>query len=336
MKKNKIVIFGGAGFIGHNLALKLCKDKRNQLIIIDDLSVNNLNAKKHRSKFNIKLQNKILENRLKLLKQNDIKLIKKNINNNFKLIEKKILDYKPNYIYHLAAVSHATISNIDPIYTYKNSVNTLMNVLEIARKINSHIIYLSSSMVYGNFDGKKVNEKTICKPLGIYGNFKLMCENIIKSYNQVFNLNYTIIRPSALYGERCISRRVGQIFIENALMKKTILINGDGNDTLDFTYIEDFTTGLSKLLNNKNAINETFNLTYGSARKINDLLKILKKKFKNLNISYIKRDKLTPIRGTLSNKKINKLIGHKSIFSIDRGYKRYLKWYQNFYSKNIN
>ena len=60
---------------------------------------------------------------------------------------------------------------------------------------------------------------------------------MVKAYNQTFDLPYTIIRPSALYGERCISRRVGQIFIENAISDKDITIDGDGSDLLDFTYI---------------------------------------------------------------------------------------------------
>ena len=67
---------------------------------------------------------------------------------------------------------------------------------------------------------------------------------ILKSYNKVFGLPYTIIRPSALYGERCVSRRVGQIFIESALQKQEISINGDGEDKLDFTYIEDLIDGI--------------------------------------------------------------------------------------------
>ena len=75
-------------------------------------------------------------------------------------------------------------------------------------------------MVYGNFTSEKVNEKTVCEPLGIYGALKFSGEKMVIAYNQVFELPYTIIRPSALYGERCISRRVGQIFIENALNKK--------------------------------------------------------------------------------------------------------------------
>ena len=60
----------------------------------------------------------------------------------------------------------------------------------------------------------------------------------------MFDLPYTIIRPSALYGERCVSRRVGQIFIENAIQNKDILINGDGEDKLDFTYIDDLVEGI--------------------------------------------------------------------------------------------
>ena len=239
--------------------------------------------------------------------------------------------FKPDYIFHFAAVSHANISNVDPKYTFDNSVETLMNTLEIVKVLNCQLIYLSSSMVYGNFNGKKVNELTKCNPLGIYGNFKHICEKMIQSYNQVFNIKYTIIRPSALYGERCISRRVGQIFIENALMNKTIKINGNGEEKLDFTYIKDFISGIKKTINNKNSINQIFNLTYGSARKINDLLKILKKKFPNLKIEYVNRDKLTPIRGTLSNLKIRRLLNHRSKFSIDKGYKSYIEWYLDFF-----
>ena len=59
-------------------------------------------------------------------------------------------------------------------------------------------------MVYGNFDGQEVNEDTVCNPLGIYGALKFGAEKLVIGYNQVFDLPYTIIRPSALYGERCV------------------------------------------------------------------------------------------------------------------------------------
>ena len=99
-------------------------------------------------------------------------------------------------------------------------------------------------MVYGNFNNKTVNENTECHPLGIYGALKFSGEKLVIAYNQVFDLPYTIVRPSALYGERCISRRVGQIFIENAIKSAPIAVDGDGNDKLDFTYIEDLMQGV--------------------------------------------------------------------------------------------
>ena len=67
---------------------------------------------------------------------------------------------------------------------------------------------------------------------------------------------------------------MGQVFIESALKKQEILINGDGNDKLDFTYIQDLIDGIMLACENKNAINETFNLTYGNARKINELMTV--------------------------------------------------------------
>ena len=123
------------------------------------------------------------------------------------------------------------------------------------------------------------SQKNIPEPLGIYAALKFSAEKIIIGYNQVFKLPYTIIRPSALYGERCISRRVGQIFIENALLKKDIVIDGDGEEKLDFTYIEDLTDGIIQVIKNNKSKNQIFNLTYGKGRKINDLITILKKIF---------------------------------------------------------
>ena len=147
-------------------------------------------------------------------------------------------------------------------------------------------------------------------------NLKLCGEMILKAYNQTFDLPYTIIRPSALYGERCVSRRVGQIFIENAIQDKEIKINGDGEERLDFTYIEDLIQGISLCCESEKAKNEIFNITYGNSRKINDLLNILKKEFQDIKIEYKERDKLMPIRGTLSIDKA-KLINFSPKYSID-------------------
>jgi nucleoside-diphosphate-sugar epimerase len=191
-------------------------------------------------------------------------------------------------------------------------------------------------MVYGNFKTQEVNEESVCEPIGIYGALKYAAEKIIIAYNQVFNLSYTILRPSALYGERCISRRVGQIFIENALFDKELNINGDGKEKLDFTYIEDLTDGILNIINNKNSINQIFNLTYGEGREINQMIDILKESFPKLKLKKADRDKLMPSRGTLSMNKAKTLLSFKSNWKLEKGYKRYIEWYIDFFDKNKN
>ena len=328
----KITIIGGAGFIGHNLALRLIK-LGFEISIIDNLEINSFGSLKD----NINnlpyplLSKKILEERIKLLEKEKIKIYKIDARN-YEDIVNKLNEIKPNIVIHLAAVSHANRSNKEPHITFDNSVRTLENVLDYSKNRLDHFIFSSSSMVYGNFKSQEVTEDTLCDPIGIYGVLKHSCEKMIKAYNHVFGLPYTIVRPSALYGERCISRRVGQIFIESALNKKEIFINGDGNEKLDFTYIDDLLQGFEKIITNEKSKNEIFNITYGSARSINEMIEILKTDFPNIQIKKEERDKLTPIRGTLSTKKAKDLISYNPDWSLEAGYPKYIKWYKNIFN----
>jgi nucleoside-diphosphate-sugar epimerase len=333
VKNKKILIIGGAGFIGHNLALKL-KSLKAKVIIVDGLEVNNLESlKKNINNLpHPKLSMRIIKERIRLIKKNKIPL-KKIDARNYKKLSHIFNQFKPNVVVHLAAVSHANRSNKDPHSTFDHSLRTLENALDNSRNKVDHFIFLSSSMVYGNFKKKSVNENDTCNPLGIYAALKFSAEKIIKAYNQVFNLPYTIIRPSALYGERCISRRVGQIFIENCLNRKKIYIEGDGKEKLDFTYIQDLLQGIVKIINNKKSLNNIFNITYGNAQPINKLIEILSKDFPDLKVEYSKRDKLMPKRGTLSTLKAKNKIQYNPQWPLSKGYKEYINWYKNLYYK---
>ncbi len=326
----KILLVGGCGFIGHNLSLYL-KKLGHSPVIVDSLSVNNIYSLDNLEIKNQALYKSILESRVSLLKKNEIDLIIQDARN-YNSISKLYAEINPEIIIHLAAVSHANRSNKDPHTTFDHSLRTLENTLDYAKSYKTHVIYMSSSMVYGNFEGKDVDENTECKPIGIYGTLKYAGELMLKAYNQVFDLPYTIIRPSALYGERCVSRRVGQIFIENAIQNLDININGDGNDKLDFTYIEDLVRGITYCCENKNAINQTFNITYGNSRKINDLIDILKSEFPMINIIYKEREKFMPERGTLKISKANNMLNFRAEHAIESGYLKYISWYKDFWN----
>ena len=331
MKNKKILLVGGCGFIGHNLACHL-KKGGNLPVVVDSLSVNNLYSLDNSEIVNQSLYKRILNSRINLLKKNSIQLIIQDARN-YHEISSLYNSIQPDIIIHLAAVSHANRSNKDPHSTFDHSLRTLENTLDYAKAKKTHIIYMSSSMVYGNFDKTDVDENHKCEPIGIYGTLKYAGELMIKAYQQVFDLPYTIIRPSALYGERCVSRRVGQIFIENAIQGLEININGDGEDKLDFTYIDDLVAGISECCDNENAINETFNITYGNSKKINELLAILKNKFKDIKINYKEKEKFMPERGTLNISKAKKLIGYNPLNPIEIGYSKYITWYNSFWNE---
>jgi len=331
MNGKKILLIGGAGFIGHNLALHL-KSLGADVTIIDSLQVNNLLSFSSTDKdlANRSLYLNILHERQKLLVEHQIPLIVQDARNYF-MLSKLVSEIAPQVVIQLAAVSHANKSNKDPFSTFDHSFRTLENALDSSRGKVEHFIYFSSSMVYGNFREESVNEDSPCQPVGIYGALKYGGEKLVIAYNQVFDLPYTIIRPSALYGERCVSRRVGQIFIENALTTGEITLNGDGSDQLDFTYIEDLLQGVQKIIENESSKNQIFNITYGNGRSLAEMAEIVKAHFPEIEINYQPKDSLTPDRGTLNTEKARKLIGYTPKFPLEKGYEQYINWYKEFY-----
>jgi len=331
LKDKRVALIGGAGFIGHNLALALV-ERGCRVEIIDSLQVNNLlsiaggdpNAR------NRELYLHILNERLDLLRAAGVVLHTQDARE-YHALSRVLGDIDPDVIVHLAAVSHANLSNKDPHSTFDHNLRTLENALDFARAESRHVdhfVYFSSSMVYGNFVTDTVTEETPCDPIGIYGALKLAGERMVIAYNQVFDLPYTIVRPSALYGERCVSRRVGQIFIENALQGLTLGVQGDGSDRLDFTYIDDLVAGVINVLTRRAARNEIFNLTYGESRSIADLTAILAEHFPEVRVEFKERDRLMPERGTLSINKARLKIGYEPRFPLERGFVKYIQWYK--------
>jgi nucleoside-diphosphate-sugar epimerase len=328
---SRVLLIGGAGFIGHNLALQLRQQGR-EVIILDSLAVNNFNmfASSNTKVSNRELYLSTLSTRLQMLRDSGVELIVQD-GRDYHAVAGVLASKRPQTVVHLAAVSHANISNKDPYSTFDHSLRTLENTLDAARGIAEHFIFLSSSMVYGNFKQASVLEEEVCEPIGIYAALKYAGEKLVIAYEQVFDMPYTIIRPSALYGERCVSRRVGQIFIENAITGKPIKVDGDGEDRLDFTYIDDFCQGVSRVIACDAARNQIFNITYGESRSLKELTCVLREEFPDVEIKFGYKDKLTPDRGTLSVEKARQMIGYAPEFPLEVGYRKYMRWYKEHY-----
>jgi nucleoside-diphosphate-sugar epimerase len=329
----RITLIGGAGFIGHHLALEL-RRRGAEVSIVDGLQVNNLlslHCDSTSGGLDRDLYLRMVDERLDLLRAAGIPVFVEDARD-YSRLSLTVDRLKPSVIVLLAAVSNASRSNKDPYHTFDHSFRTLENALDIARGQADQFIFLSSSMVYGNFDGDRVSEDRSCNPLGIYGALKFGGEKLVIAYNQVFGLPYTIVRPSALYGERCISRRVSQVFIERALRGEDLVVNGDGSEALDFTYVADLVDGLCRCIERPAALNQVFNLTYGEARSLDQMTDILRQEVPGLRVRHVERDALMPERGSLSVDKARALLGYDPQNPLEIGYRKYIQWYRSLHA----
>jgi nucleoside-diphosphate-sugar epimerase len=333
LKGRTVALIGGAGFIGHNLALALKRHGADPHVI-DGLQVNNLGAFTNSGDDpNKNLYVNFIFERMRLLREVGIPLHVLDARD-YHALSRCLGEIKADCFVQLAAIAHANRSNKDPYSTFDHSFRTLENALDTSRDQNVHFVYFSSSMVYGNFEGEAAVEERHCEPMGIYGALKYGGEKLVIAHNQVFNTPYTIVRPSALYGERCVSRRVGQAFIENALRGKQLTVNGDGTDALDFTYIGDLVQGLLRCIALPEARNQTFNLTYGGARTLNQMIELMREAFPEIEVVHNPRDGLMPERGTLSVEKAKRLIGYEPQYPLEKGFPRYIAWYKELSAKH--
>ena len=234
-------------------------------------------------------------------------------------------EYQPTKIVHLSAIASAVEARKDPGLAFDLQLVTLRNVLEYCRANEDKVkqlTLLSSSTVYGDFEEAEVDENTRPRPRGIYANAGHMAERLVRTYNHQHGVGTTILRPSALYGERCKSRRVSQVFIENALTGKPLLLEGGGDGRLDFTYIEDLVDGIirSLALHDGPGSSETFNLTFGNARTIAELAAIVKQVVPDAVLEERPRAEDKPIRGTLSVEQARRKLGFEPKWPLETGY----------------
>lgn len=319
----KILITGGLGFIGSALAKRLIeKNYTNKCILVDNFggyvnpSLNNYYDYR-KKRIDTLPKKKFVIERL------DTK--------NFKALLNVVLKYLPDVIYHTAALPLAKISNVNADEAKEGSVDSTINLIDSINEIRSkkrklpRFIYISSSMVYGDFEKNTIHEEDKKNPKEAYGVMKYSGEIITKGMCKLYNLPYAIIRPSAVYGPMDMNRRVTQIFIEAAINNKEIKVEGP-NEKLDFTYIDDLVEGVILSSIKQNGINNTFNITNGKGRSLFEFVNILKKYFPNLNFILKNRDKFRPKRGTLSIKKAKKLIGYNPKITLEKGIKNYLNF----------
>lgn len=333
LEGQRILLVGGAGFIGHNLGLELARMGAD-VMIADNLMINSLIENCFKSSQDTtqrQAYQDFLLSRFSMLRDAGVHL--RNCDARILTDLARIFEeYEPTKIVHLAAIASAVDAKAEPGLCFDLQLITLRNMLELVRprvdRINQ-VMFMSSSTVYGDFEGDTVDETTFPRPEGIYANTKFMGERLVRTYRSQYDLGTTVIRPSALYGERCISQRVSQKFVENALTGKPLLLEGGGDGRLDFTYIKDLVQGQVRAL----ALHEgrhhsnTFNLTFGNARTIKELADIVESVVPGTILEERPRMVDKPVRGTLSTERAKDVLGFEPEWPLEVGYKQYCEWY---------
>ncbi|MCK4800190.1 NAD-dependent epimerase/dehydratase family protein [Candidatus Parcubacteria bacterium] len=247
----KILVTGGAGFIGSNLVHDLTKED-NEIIVVDNLSTGDLN--------NI---SDVMDK---------IKFIETSCSEVSKIKELKGLDG----IYHYGVPSTTQLYRDDKSLV-GGAVNDFIEILELAKREDCKVIYASSSSVYnGNIPPFKEDMPVMIKDF--YTEARHLMERVAKLYNDFYNVRSVGFRFFSVYGPREEAKKNFANLISQFLwdMKKgkAPLIYGDGTQTRDFTYVDDINRGF-RLGMESNIDNDVFNLGTGECYSLNELVSIL-------------------------------------------------------------
>ncbi len=318
IKNKKILITGGAGFIGSNLCNHFIKN--NKVVCLDNFATGHFHNIAH-------LMN----------------------NKNFKLIEGDIRDYKTcedavkgtDYVLHQAALGSVPRSINDPLTSNEVNVSGFLNVLQAATKEGvSRFVYAASSSTYGDSEALPKVEDCIGKPLSPYAVTKYVNELYADVFSKTYGIETIGLRYFNVFGRNQDPNgayaAVIPKFVKSFINHESPVVNGDGNFSRDFTYIDNVIHMNEKALEtqDKNAINTVYNTAFGDRATLNELISYVKEYLGEFDPEILKVEvKYGPLRAgdiphsLASVEKAKKLLNYNPQYSLKTGLKEAVEWY---------
>lgn len=311
-KGKKVLVTGGDGFMGSHLTEKLIEYGAVVSVLVRGTSVNGT--------YQYQLRN------ISALKKDLNRIIAVNIASTdcIPLIAK----LKPHVIFHLAADAYVPYSFERPLEVMATNLHGTLNMLHAAMKISQleRLVCTSSSEIYGTALKHKIDENHPLNPTSPYAASKVAADRFAYSYFQTFNLPLAIIRPFNTYGPRHTYDVIPK-FIRMALNHKPITIHGSGNQSRDFTYVDDMIEAFLIMGQDKKAIGETVNFGTGKDVSINRIAHLIQKfAYSRSKIVHIKKRTSEVNRLCCDASKAIRLFGWKPKVTIEDGIRLNIKW----------
>lgn len=274
IKNSKILVTGGAGFIGSNLVESLIDGSNNEIVVVDDLSmgkIENLPNSPHLHFFKQSITDKKFMNQL-------------------------LISWQFDYIFLLAAVASVADTIARPLETHYVNQDANLNILETIRVNKLHVrkvLFASSAAVYGNNPDLPKKECSPIDPLSPYAIDKFSTERFVIDYGRLYGIPTVCTRFFNVYGpkQNPKSPYSGVLsLISNAIIKQNkFTIFGDGKQIRDFVYVEDVIHALRILITNDNAMHDVFNVATGIGEDLNTVIRIFESiSGKQLDVKYDK------------------------------------------------
>lgn len=303
----KVLVTGGAGFIGEHFTKKLLKENY-EVVIVDNFSSG--------------MRNEITKD-----------TILYDVNIEDEVMGAIFLKEKPDYVVHLAAQVSVNRSIQYPFVDCLTNITGTVNLLENSIKYNvKKFVFASSAAIYGEPVYLPIDELHPQQPISFYSLSKMTAEKYIILYEKLFGLNYCITRFSNVYGPGQNSdgeAGVISIFLDRIIANKSPIVYG-GEQTRDFVYVKDVANAIYKAMKYEN--NEIFNISSNTETKINDLLKLMIKTIRNDVTPEFKCAREGDIvHSKLDNTRISKLLNWSPSYSLKAGLDETI-----FYTKQRN
>ncbi|MEO8666166.1 MAG: NAD-dependent epimerase/dehydratase family protein [Ignavibacteria bacterium] len=315
IKNKRVLLTGGAGFIGSTLADQLIKE--NEILVYDNFSRDSISYKNIRSK--------------------NLKIVKDDVLNAGAL-KKQCEDFKPQIVIHLAAIAGIDTVIINPVKTLDVNINGTLNLLKALEKYSHRMerfLDFSTSEVLGAYAYKSSEKSdTNFAPVGegrwTYSISKVTGEHLVHSYYKQFGYPAVTIRPFNIYGPGQVGEGAMQIFIKNVVRNKNIEIHGDGDQIRSWCYIDDMIQGIDKCLINKKAIGQIFNIgnpkgTITISSLAEKILTLCKSRSK---IVYVPKNYVDVELRIPSIEKAKELLGFIPKIELNEGIVRTYEWYK--------